>query len=125
MVIREFNFKPANAIQTDRAVRVAIVKADSFVSRSILLGKIIDDAEIDLAMAYTQEGKLSLRRTHRSSQNVLQIDCSEIAATFREGGGHPGAAGGFLKTNLNKNRDSAALVEIESNLQNYFEKLGQ
>jgi nanoRNase/pAp phosphatase (c-di-AMP/oligoRNAs hydrolase) len=76
-------------------------------------------------MAYTQEGKLSLRGKHRSPENLLQIDCSEIAATFREGGGHPGAAGGFLKTNVDKNGDNAVLVEIESNLQNYFEKLEQ
>jgi uncharacterized protein len=125
MLIREFNFKRVNAIEKERAIRVAIVKADSFVSRSILLGKIIDETDIDLAMAYTQEGKLSLRGKHRSTENLLQIDCSEIAATFGEGGGHPGAAGGFLKTNVDKNGDSAVLVEIESNLQNYFEKLEQ
>jgi nanoRNase/pAp phosphatase (c-di-AMP/oligoRNAs hydrolase) len=122
MVIREFIFKPANTIQKERNVRVAIVKADSFVSRSVLLGKIIDDAEIDLAMAYTHEGKLRLRRKHRLLENALQIDCSKIAATFREGGGHPGAAGGFLKIKVDENGDSAALIEIESNLQNYFEK---
>jgi nanoRNase/pAp phosphatase (c-di-AMP/oligoRNAs hydrolase) len=103
---------------------VAIAKADSFVSRSILLGKIIDESEIDLAIAYTHEGKLSIRR-HHLPENGLQIDCNKIASSFREGGGHPGAAGRFLKINLEENDDSAALVESESTLQNYFEKLDQ
>jgi hypothetical protein len=43
--------------------------------------------------------------------------------TFREGGGHPGAAGGFLKTDVEKKGDSAAITEIECTLQNYFEEL--
>jgi hypothetical protein len=122
MVIREFDFNRPDTIQKERNIRVAIAKADSFVSRSILLAKIIDESEIDLAIAYTQEGKLSMRRKHQMPENGIQIDCSKIALTFREGGGHPGAAGGFLKTNVEENGDSAALVEIESTLQNYFEK---
>jgi oligoribonuclease NrnB/cAMP/cGMP phosphodiesterase (DHH superfamily) len=79
---------------------VAIAKAASFVSRSLLLGKIIDESEIDLPMAYTSDGKLSVRRKHGLPEKDLQIDCSKVAAAFREGGGHPGAAGGFLKTNI-------------------------
>jgi hypothetical protein len=118
MVIRDFDYKLAKTVQKEPNVRIAIVKADSFVSRSILLGKIIDETEIDLALAYTHEGKLSLRRKHRLPENAIQIDCSKIAATFREGGGHLGAAGGFLKTNVDEDGDSMALIEIESNLQN-------
>ncbi|HEX2471667.1 MAG TPA: hypothetical protein VHJ59_02840 [Nitrososphaera sp.] len=79
---------------------MAIAKAASFVSRSFLLGKIIDESEIDLAMAYTSDGKLSVRSKHGLPEKGLQIDCSKVAAAFREGGGHPGAGGGFLKTNI-------------------------
>jgi oligoribonuclease NrnB/cAMP/cGMP phosphodiesterase (DHH superfamily) len=100
MVIKEFHFKPPARIEQAGNVRVAIAKADSFVSRSLLLGKIIDESEIDLAMAYTSDGKLSVRSKHGLPEKGLQIDCSKVAAAFREGGGHPGAAGGFLKTNI-------------------------
>jgi hypothetical protein len=104
---------------------VAIAKADSFVSRSLLLGKIIDESEIDLAMAYTPEGKLSLRRRHGLPEKDLQIDCSKVAAAFREGGGHPGAAGGFLRTDIEQDGEGAAVIEIELTIQKYFEKLQQ
>lgn len=123
MVIKEFHFKPPARIEQTGNVRVAIAKADSFVSRSLLLGKIIDETEIDLAMAYTSDGKLSVRRKHGLPEKGLQIDCSKVAAAFREGGGHPGAAGGFLKTNIEQNGDKAAIIEIELTIQKYLEKL--
>ncbi len=125
MVIKEFHFKPPGTIEQARNVRVAISKADSFVSRSLLLGKIIDESEIDLAMAYTCDGKLSVRRRHGLTEKGLEIDCSKVAAAFREGGGHPGAAGGFLKSNIELNGDGAAIVEIELTIQKYLEKLEQ
>jgi uncharacterized protein len=123
MVIKQFDFKPLGTIEPVRSVRVAIAKADSFVSRSLLLGKIIDESEIDLAIAYTPEGKLSVRRRHGLPENGLQIDCSKVAAAFREGGGHPGAAGGFIRTNIEQNGNVAAITEIELTIQKYFEKL--
>jgi oligoribonuclease NrnB/cAMP/cGMP phosphodiesterase (DHH superfamily) len=125
MIIKEFDFKPPGTIEQVRNVRVAIAKADSFVSRSLLLGKIIDESEIDLAMAYTPEGKLSLRRRHGLPEKDLQIDCSKVAAAFREGGGHPGAAGGFLRTDIEQDGEGAAVIEIELTIQKYFEKLQQ
>lgn len=125
MVIKEFDFKPLGAIEQVRNVRVAITKADSFVSRSLLLGKIIDESEVDLAMAYTTDGKLSIRRRHDLPEKGLHIDCSKVAAAFREGGGHPGAAGGFLDTSIEQNGDDAAIIEIALTIQKYFEKLEQ
>jgi len=124
VIIREFDFGPATSVEKEIGrVRVAIAKADSFVSRSILLGKIIDDNEIDLAIAYTQEGKLSFRRGHSVTDGDFQIDCSTIASAFGEGGGHAGAAGGFLRTNIEQNGDTSALNEIELTIRNYLEKL--
>lgn len=125
MVIKEFDFKPPGTIEQDRNVRVAISKAHSFVSRSLLLGKIIDDSQIDLAIAYTPDGKFSVRRRYELPEKGLPIDCSKVAAAFREGGGHPGAAGGFLKTNIEQNVDGAAIIEIQLTIQKYFEKLQQ
>jgi hypothetical protein len=125
MVIKEFDLKPPSTTEKVRNVRVAIAKADSFVSRSLLLGKIIDESEIDLAIAYTSDGKLSIRRKHDLPERGLQIDCSKVAAAFREGGGHAGAAGGFLKTNIEQNGIGAAIIEIDLTIQKYFEKLEQ
>lgn len=125
MVIKEFDFKPSGTIEQVKNVRVAIAKADSFVSRSLLLGKIIDESEIDLAVAYTSDGKLSLRRRHSLPEKGLHIDCSKVAAAFCEGGGHPGAAGGFLNTSIEQNGDDAAIIEIAITIQKYFEKLEQ
>jgi uncharacterized protein len=123
MVVREFHIMQRDHPERDINVKVAIAKADPFVSRSLLLGKIIDESENDLALAYTPEGKLSIRRRHGSPENELQLDCSRIAAIFREGGGHPGAAGGFLKTNIEESGDSVAIDEIESSIQRYFGEL--
>jgi uncharacterized protein len=125
MVIKEFDFKPPGTIEQVKNVRVAIAKADSFLSRSLLLGKIIDESEIDLAVAYTSDGKLSLRRRHTLPEKGLHIDCSKVAAEFREGGGHPGAAGGFLNTSIEQNGDDAAIIEIAITIQKHFEKLEQ
>lgn len=149
MTIREFEFAPllhpgAGSPQPParegevRKVRVAIARADSFVSRSMLLGKMMDAdggnsdgdsgqaaAAVDLAIAYTAEGRLSIRRNDRqvSPEKASQLDCGKIAAMFREGGGHLAAAGGFLKANVREKGDGAAVIEIESTLQNYFEQL--
>ena len=139
MVIREFEFGPLasgsdNASMREK-VRVAIARADPFVSRSMLLGRMMDSGDagleknIDLAIAYTADGRLSIRRGDDRSLlekgTLQQLDCRRIAATFREGGGHPGAAGGFLKTNIKEKGDEAAITEIDSTLQNYFEQLGE
>lgn len=141
----------------ERKIRVAIAKADSFVSRSMLLGRVMDKYNnssginstaaattttnypeskknsivVDLAIAYTDDGRISIRRADnqpsQANNDVASLlgllDCGKIAATFREGGGHMGAAGGFLKANVREKGDDAAIVEIESTLQNYFEQL--
>jgi hypothetical protein len=125
IIIKEFDFIPPGTTEQVRSLSVAIAKADSFVNRSMLLGKIIDEFKVDLAMAYTPEGKLSVRRRHDLVEKGLQIDCSKVASAFREGGGHPGAAGGFLKTNVEQKGDGAAVIEIEITIQNYFEKIQQ
>lgn len=124
-VIKEFDFGPPTLIEKKeiRKIRVAIAKADSFVSRSVLLGKIIDGKEIDLAIAYSHEGKLSLRRRQGIIGEDIQIDCSRIASAFREGGGHPGAAGGFLSSNIEHGGDASALNEIVSTIKNFFERV--
>jgi oligoribonuclease NrnB/cAMP/cGMP phosphodiesterase (DHH superfamily) len=102
---------------------VAIVKADSFVSRSILLGRVMDQTEIDIAAAYTDDGKVSLRRKDvPNSEKASAIDCSKLAREFKEGGGHAGAAGGFLRIIPKDapNGDSEAINEISSAVSSYL-----
>ena len=125
VVVREYDFNPlsTNGHATEKT-RVAIVKADSFVSRSHLLVKVIDGMEIDLAIAYTSDGKVSLRRRQEIIQKGIQIDCSKLAAAFREAGGHLGAAGGFLRTDVEQSGDEAVIAEIERTVQGYLEELG-
>ncbi|HZT35047.1 MAG TPA: hypothetical protein VFA15_03935, partial [Nitrososphaera sp.] len=115
VALREFT-------QVHAVYRAAIVKADSFVSRSILLGRVMDEKEIDIAIAYTDDGKISIRRKDGADATV--IDCSRIAQEFREGGGHSGAAGGFIdaKKQEKSDSDSAALAEITRGLESYFSK---
>jgi hypothetical protein len=123
-IIREFDFNPLTLAQKDmNKVRIAITKADPFVNRSLLLAKIIDDNKIDVAIAYTQDGKLSLRRRKMVIEGDLQIDCSAIASAFREGGEHAGAARGFLRTKIEQDGDASAVCEIEVTIRDYLKKL--
>ncbi len=52
-------------------------------------GKIIDDNRIDVAVAYTPDGKLSLRQRNMRTEQDIQIDCSAIASAFKEGRRNP------------------------------------
>ena len=105
--------------------RIAIVKADSFVSRSILLGRVMDENDIDVAVAFTSDGKVSLRRKDNQDSQKILVDCSKIAQEFREGGGHAGAAGGFLsKSASTEAGDSDAQDEITKAVESYLTKQG-
>jgi nanoRNase/pAp phosphatase (c-di-AMP/oligoRNAs hydrolase) len=100
-------------------VRVAISKSDAFVSRSVLLGRIMDESPIHIAIAYTEDGKVSIRKKDDAPAG---IDCSKIALEFKEGGGHVGAAGGFLRTDPQSEGDEAAIKEIADALASYLSK---
>ena len=114
MISKEFSYDGlANS------VRVAISKSDAFVSRSVLLGRIMDEFPIHIAIAYTEDGKVSIRR---KDDAPTSIDCSKIALEFKEGGGHVGASGGFLRTDPQSEGDEAAIKEITNALVSYFSK---
>ncbi|HKU49038.1 MAG TPA: hypothetical protein VJP79_03725 [Nitrososphaera sp.] len=103
-----------------RQVRIAIARSEAFVNRSVLLGKIMDDTGVHVAVGYTEDGKVSIRKKDDAPQG---IDCSKIALEFKEGGGHVGAAGGFLNTDPQKDGSDAVVSEIIDALQSYFSKL--
>jgi oligoribonuclease NrnB/cAMP/cGMP phosphodiesterase (DHH superfamily) len=101
-------------------IKVAIARSDAFVSRSMLLGRIMDDHDVDIAIAFTGDGKVSIRRKDLGREE--KFDCSKIAQEFQEGGGHEGAAGGFLNSRPEEAGDAAAVSEITSALESYFAK---
>ena len=102
---------------------VAIARSDQFVSRSILLGRIMDENNIDLAFAYTDDGKLSIRRKDGGPSGRTDVDCSAVARLFREGGGHAGAAGGFLAAKPDTDGPTAAVNEIVQAVESYVKSL--
>ena len=101
-------------------IKVAIAKSDAFVSRSMLLGRIMDDHDVDIAIAFTDDGKVSIRRKDNGREEGF--NCSKIAQEFKEGGGHEGAAGGFLNSRPEETGDAAAITEIAAALESYFAK---
>jgi oligoribonuclease NrnB/cAMP/cGMP phosphodiesterase (DHH superfamily) len=108
---------------TNKKLVIAIAKSESFVSRSMLLGRVMDENDIDLAFAYTDDGKLSIRRKVTGPSKREDLDCSLVARHFREGGGHAGAAGGFLKSRPDQSEegDSLAVTEITYAVQKYLD----
>ena len=59
----------------------------------------MDDYNVGLAIAYTTDGKVSIRRNMHLSAQVHNLSCNEIAKEFREGGGHEGLLVVFSKLN--------------------------
>lgn len=112
MISKEFAYNSHTV-----GVRVAIAKSDPFVSRSVLLGRIMDETNVHIAIAFTDDGKVSIRK---KDDAPATIDCSKIALEFKEGGGHVGAAGGFLKTDPQSQGDEVAISEITDALKSYF-----
>ena len=70
-------------------------------------------------IAFTDDGKVSIRK---KDDAPAIIDCNNIALEFKEGGGHVGAAGGFLKTDPQNQGDEVAILEITDALKSYFAK---
>ena len=106
-------------------IKVAITRSEAFVNRSILLGKIMDDSTLHIAIAFTTDGKVSIRRNKDiTSEDSIKLNCNEIAKEFKEGGGHEGAAGGFLisKPQESPHGDEIAVKEIFQAVSNYIHK---
>jgi hypothetical protein len=59
----------------------------------------MDDSNVDLAVAFTIGGKVSIRRRSRDDtypEDSIKLSCNGIAKEFKEGSGHDGPAGEFL-----------------------------
>jgi uncharacterized protein len=74
-------------------LKVAFVQSSPFIQTSLFSEEIFQKTQADLAMFYSSEGKVSIRR------NNEKIVCSDISANLYEGGGHKFAAGAILRSN--------------------------
>ena len=71
-------------------IRVVFVQSSPFIQTSLFSEEVFQRTQADLAIFYSSEGKVSIRR------NNEKIDCSDISANLCEGGGHKFAAGAIL-----------------------------
>ena len=74
-------------------LKVAFVQSSPFIQTSLFSDEVFQKTQADLAMFYSSEGKVSIRR------NNEKIACSDISANLYEGGGHKFAAGAILRSN--------------------------
>ena len=74
-------------------LKVAFIQSSPFIQTSLFSEEVFQKTQADLAIFYSSEGKVSIRR------NNEKIACSDISANLYEGGGHKFAAGAILRSN--------------------------
>ena len=74
-------------------LKVAFIQSSPFIQTSLFSEEVLQKTQADLAIFYSSEGKVSIRR------NNEKIACSDISANLYEGGGHKFAAGAILRSN--------------------------
>jgi uncharacterized protein len=80
-------------IKQVKDIKVAFVQSSPFIQTSLFSEEIFQRTQADLAVFYSSEGKVSIRR------NNERISCNDISANLQEGGGHKFAAGGIFRSN--------------------------
>ena len=73
-------------------IKVVFIQSSPFIQTSLFSEEVFQKTQADLAMFYSTEGKVSIRR------NNEKIACSDIYANLYEGGGHKFAAGATLRS---------------------------
>ena len=74
-------------------IKVVFIQSSPFIQTSLFSEEVFQKTQADLAMFYSSEGKVSIRR------NNEKIACSDISVNLYEGGGHKFAAGAILRSN--------------------------
>ncbi len=87
-------------------LKVAFVQSSPFIQTSLFSEEVFQKTQADLAMFYSSEGKVSIRR------NNEKIACSDISANLYEGGGHKFAAGAILRSNPTNVEDIIQELEV-------------
>jgi uncharacterized protein len=73
-------------------IKVVFIQSSPFIQTSLFSEEVFQRTQADLAMFYSSEGKVSIRR------NSEKIACSDISANLHEGGGHKFAAGAIVRS---------------------------
>jgi uncharacterized protein len=86
-------------------LNVVFVRTTPYLQTSLFSEEIFKRTNADLAIFYSKNGKISIRR------NNDKIDCNAIALKLIDGGGHKFAAGGTLHNNSNNIEDIMSEIE--------------
>lgn len=95
-------------------LKVAFIHSSPYLQTSLFSEEVFQRTQADLAMFYSQEGKVSIRR------NTERISCKEIAEALPEGGGHKFAAGAIFHSNPTD--DDAIITELKDAISKAIEK---
>ena len=95
-------------------IKVAFVQSSPYLQTSLFSEEVFQRTQADLAMFYSSEGKVSIRR------NNEKIYCNEIAANLTEGGGHKFAAGAIFISNPTD--EKAVIQELETAITKALER---
>ncbi len=79
------------SIKKISSFKVAFIFTFPYVQISLFSQELFSNLQVDLAMLFSKDGKVSIRR------NTDKISCGKIASYLVEGGGHDFAAGGKLR----------------------------
>src|SRR5829696_3005892 len=94
--------------------KVAFIQSSPYLQTSLFSEEVFERTQADLAMFYSGEGKVSIRR------NTERISCKEIAEVLPEGGGHKYAAGAIFHSNPTD--DDAIITELKDAISKAIEK---
>ena len=95
-------------------LKVAFIQSSPYLQTSLFSEEVFQRTQADLAMFYSQEGKVSIRR------NTERISCKEIAEALPECGGHKFAAGAIFHSNPTD--DDAIITELKDAISKAIEK---
>lgn len=101
-------------IKQVKDIKVTFVQSSPFIQTSLFSEEVFQRTQADLAIFYSSEGKVSIRR------NNEKISCSDISANLQEGGGHKFAAGGVFRSNPTDME--AVIQELEAAVLNTLER---
>lgn len=94
--------------------KVAFIQSSPYLQTSLFSEEVFERTQADLAMFYSGEGKVSIRR------NTERISCKEIAEALPEGDGHKYAAGAIFHSNPTD--DDAIITELKDAISKAIEK---
>ena len=95
-------------------LKVAFIHSSPYLQTSLFSEEVFQRTHADVAMFYSKEGKVSIRR------NTERISCKEIAEALPEGGGHKFAAGAIFHSNPTD--DDAIITELKDAISKTIEK---